>query len=122
MTFKPILFNMPMTRAILDGRKTTTRRVMKSQPVEHDFGEKNLLAWVAPQIVPGYEAVGVERTEYLIKPYQPGDILWVRETWCERLGDQSKLGRYIYKAHADPQDEIHQFESSSENHGMEGNT
>ena len=55
---KPILFNGEMVRAILEGRKTQTRRVIKPQPSDQGhIGEC---------------------------PYgQPGDKLWVRETWSE---------------------------------------
>lgn len=64
---KPILFNTDMVRAILDGRKTVTRRVIKS--AGDGF----------PPATPS--------------PYQPGDILWVRETWA-----RSMAGTYLYKA------------------------
>lgn len=61
MAIKPILFNTEMVRAILDRRKVCTRRIIKPQPT----GE--------------YATILAE-----IAPYQPGDILYVRETfaWC----------------------------------------
>ena len=73
---KPILFNTDMVRAILEGRKTVTRRVVKPQPDGQPvlMGEDS--CW------PGYFAI--QGTEKVIRlPYQPGDILWVRETWAK---------------------------------------
>jgi hypothetical protein len=69
MKERPILFNAPMVRAILEGRKTMTRRVIRPQPPEMygvSFLEK------------------IARTEYPKEcPYgQPGDRLWVRETFA----------------------------------------
>ena len=96
---KPILFNTEMVQVILNGRKTTTRRVVKPQPTDQ---------FAKPTFI---EADGTWREGWarVIKPpYQPGDVLYVRETWYERLGDIS-MGKYIYRAQAEPQDEIHQY-------------
>jgi hypothetical protein len=77
---KPILFNTAMTRAILNGTKTMTRRVIKPQPVLCDdgfwhFGNagwSDTIHLVYP--MPGHSM-------YNKMPYAPGDILWVREAW-----------------------------------------
>lgn len=68
MPIKPILFNSEMVRAILDGRKSCTRRVVKPQPTAR-YGE-----------------------QCIKPPYQPGDILYVRETW-----KQAPNGYYYYE-------------------------
>lgn len=71
---KPILFNTEMVRAILEGRKTVTRRVMKPQPVGRPARMREGSCW------PGCFA-SVDDERVYRPPYQPGDILWVRETW-----------------------------------------
>lgn len=74
MKERPILFSAPMVRAILEGRKTQTRRVMNEQPVEgsrFDSIEEGRLFLFAKGCF--YEKVPC--------PYgQPDDHLWVRET------------------------------------------
>lgn len=80
MKERPILFSGPMVRAILDGRKTQTRRVMKNPPTQSAkfpwLGVKQHYAkgqWIYPNALPQILAES---------PYgQPGDRLWVRETW-----------------------------------------
>jgi hypothetical protein len=82
---RPILFSGPMVRAILAGRKTQTRRVVKPQPRRD--GDGPLMWRTSP-----YSAVGSFEgrvpDEVLAQcPYgASGDRLWVRETWA-LLGD-----------------------------------
>jgi hypothetical protein len=94
MTERPILFSAEMVRAILDGRKTQTRRVMKAQPwpdalvtVEH-YHETVINRHGDMQ--PGKEIFGAhwDDGEFGLRcPYgPPGDQLWVRETFCAHWG------------------------------------
>ena len=81
MAEHPILFNTEMVRAILDGRKTMTRRVIKPQPVFIEESGR----WRWP--VTGAVTASLEWFHYMDSldrcPYgQPSDRLWVRETWC----------------------------------------
>ena len=77
MTDRPILFSGPMVRALLDGRKSQTRRVLKPQP------EWTGTMWHVRNRLGGCfcenEAeVAEAAADY--GPYRPGDRLWVRET------------------------------------------
>ena len=77
---KPILYNTDMVRAIQDDRKTATRRLVKPQPGRTaKFVTDNLL----PETVEaGSGGVYCFSDGTVIgAPYQPGDILYVRETW-----------------------------------------
>ena len=87
MKERPILFSGPMVRAILEGRKTVTRRVVKPQPMVSDEEAMVLPeAWAA-----GF--VGVKCPHG-----RKGDRLWVRETWASPDQDKSKQGRVAYDA------------------------
>jgi hypothetical protein len=106
MTDRPILFSAPMVRAILYGRKTQTRRVMKVQPqpdasvtVEHYY----------PTVIdrhgdmqPGKEIFGAhwnDGEQGLRCPYgAPGDTLWVRETWRVHKSYDSLNAARVYGA------------------------
>ncbi|WQD84032.1 hypothetical protein U0036_05845 [Cupriavidus oxalaticus] len=81
-----------MVRAILDGRKTQTRRVVKlphNNPLgvwePTTMGGENGGRTAAGETVPLQGAIWHTRTgECLCSPYgQPGDRLWVRETWAQ---------------------------------------
>jgi hypothetical protein len=106
---RPILFSGPMVRAILDGRKTQTRRVVKLprgatfnncavRTWDEDANELRAIAPEPPGIAPYLLGKRIEG-QYLVCnliddvglarahcPYgQPGDRLWVRETaWYDR--------------------------------------
>lgn len=71
MEIKPILFSTPMVHAILNGRKTMTRRVIKPQPCR----SVSLRPEIDGDML--YWADGKRR----FAKYEPGDLLWVRETW-----------------------------------------
>ena len=91
---KPILFNTDMVRAILDGRKTVTRRVVKL-PSYVQKQEDGLYTLFADGTC--YENLQMEEMEmYLPSPCRKGDILYVRETWGEWTGG------YVYKAWNEP--------------------
>ncbi len=80
MKERPILFSAPMVRAILEGRKTQTRRVVKPQP---DDDAKIMLGETAQ--TSGVAYIGNHRSGGIVTrvpcPYgRPGDRLWVRET------------------------------------------
>jgi len=74
MKERPILFNAEMVRAVLDGRKTQTRRVIKPQPENMDlFGVRDCNL---PYRNPDYQKNILSRFKC---PYGvPGDRLWVR--------------------------------------------
>lgn len=80
MKTKPILFSTPMVRAIIDGLKTQTRRIIKPQPEITKDGWK----WKSSHMVIGENALPSDESPIPFEneaKYQPGDILWVRETW-----------------------------------------
>lgn len=82
MKERPILFSAPMVRALLAGTKTQTRRVVKPQPTGFVGGPGVTLCDSSPApLVPMNDFAGTCGQE-IICPYgQPGDRLWVRETW-----------------------------------------
>jgi len=98
MAIKPILFNTEMVRAILEGRKSCTRRINKDA---NDY------------VVPDMEFYNADKRTYAVHnfadkkhteqlsiaertcPICPGDILYVRETWTE------ECGKYYYRADYD---------------------
>ena len=90
MADKPIIFSAPMVRALLDGRKTQTRRVLKPQPVWDNGAigiEDKAGRWVFCSNTERGFGEGLPRSRFKL-PYAPGDRLYVREAvcWVSRLG------------------------------------
>lgn len=71
MNIKPILFNTVMVRAIIDGRKTQTRRAIKPQPTKPRWNNVGWLGWDDGH---GYR---------MKPPCEVDDVLWVRETFTQ---------------------------------------
>lgn len=85
---KPSLFSTEMVRAILDGRKTQTRRVIKPQPdgVTVDgiaYRHKSIELCRDGNLITVTHDEGMPIAERINPRYQPGDIIWVRETWAK---------------------------------------
>lgn len=92
----PILFNSEMVRANLDGRKTCTRRLVKPQPDEKHTYPLGFVTDSTEKKEVGCFGFGIDEyggsIKYVKPPYQPEDILYVRETW------NKGLERYMYRA------------------------
>jgi hypothetical protein len=94
MREKPILFSTPMVKAILDGRKTMTRRVVKAPVLYKVVAPPSLISQVGDvwEFLWNGKMVG---GGFKIKPpYSVGDLLWVRETW--RRYSRSECTCYEY--------------------------
>ena len=86
---KPMLMNSEMVKAILAGRKTVTRRLIK---------ERHLRVLDSPYHKEHSEVPDKVLLEKLCEsPYQPGDVLYVRETWCKGSLNGG-ADQYFYKA------------------------
>lgn len=103
MKQRPILFSTPMVNAILEGRKTQTRRIVKAN-LDHE-------CWIGSEdgpisAPPDWSHESLKNGElwcgncgyHALKPVKcpygkPGDILWVRETWAATCG-----GKFEYKS------------------------
>lgn len=97
MRERPILFNVHMVRAILENRKTQTRRMMKPQPELRigGFWHWKDCQWADGGL--GFPKSGIEDHA----PYRPGDRLWVRETFSVWIDD---FGNPIIEYRADADD------------------
>ncbi|MDW9415193.1 hypothetical protein GOB05_04600 [Sinorhizobium meliloti] len=107
MTDRPILFSAPMVRALLDGRKTQTRRIIKPQPVSPYLENGDWWDETAPGTA----------TPMVLKAYA-GDRLWVKETHAH-VGDNGDdhmacpdLTRLVYYRADDVQPELSRWRPS----------
>ncbi|EAP4727838.1 hypothetical protein DRA11_08820 [Salmonella enterica subsp. enterica serovar Stanley] len=93
MKERGMIFNGEMVRAILDGRKTQTRR-----PVTFPFRDVNLGCELSGNELAGEVSAG---NYWNSRVGQPGDRIWVRETWAEAgaSAPDLKLYRANYPAH-----------------------
>lgn len=111
MRERPILFNTEMVKAILDGRKICTRRIVKPQPKTrlcYTFAGGGCRTWGYPSPFAheiwgeGYKLPDDITKEDLAKrwkpPYHTDDILYVRETWSEIRNADGSHKKYVYKA------------------------
>ena len=100
MSIKPILFNTEMVRAILEGRKSCTRRLVKPQPDGKHTFQLGFVTDSTDKKEVGRFGFGINEyggsIQYAKPQYQPGDILYVRETWSEWTDG------YLYKAWNSP--------------------
>ena len=109
MTTRPILFSAPMVRALLDGSKRQTRRILKADRMQHDAcvrwdGDSWLL-----ERYPVQERMSSNfgRCDRIKCPYgQVGDMLWVKETFAydvaDHFGKESEAA--VYRATTDCDD------------------
>jgi len=89
MKERPILFSGPMVNAILDNRKTQTRRPIKWPVFGPTIGTARIQRIFIPEDIEKHREAIVSRCPY----GQPGDRLWVREAWAD-----CKCGDFYFRA------------------------
>ena len=98
-TFRPILFSTPMVQAILEGRKTMTRRTKGLEKTN-----KNPDGWEFWRFFNGYAKIcqkdNVLNEKFIKCPCQVGDVFWVRETFYQTTVPEFKEA-YLFKASTD---------------------
>jgi len=117
MKERPILFSAPMVRALLDGSKTQTRRGLKKQfPDDAVMAEMPATDPIGGWVISGHSGLWWDDAascfdDAIRCPYgQPGDRLWVRETFTDLLGTgiehrpipSGPMQRYVYAADIKP--------------------
>lgn len=101
MTDRPIIFSAPMVRALLDGRKTQTRRIVKDRGALPEFcggryDNKNDPTNYGWQDYERGEWITLDMfRRYRFVPYSHGDRLWVKETFTK-----TQHGTAVYRADA----------------------
>ena len=102
---RPIIFNAESVRAILAGRKTMTRRVVRIRPSSHrlPFPYANRLedgTWEFSQKPTPMPVSAADAPGFRCLYGKVGDLLWVRERWCQGYEERrpNGEGRLIYAA------------------------
>lgn len=98
MKERPILFNATMVRAILEGRKTQTRRIVKVQPPAEGYTLSTLIDTTGPrrdigkhQWLKNDDFKVIDGSQpYFSEPYAVGDRLWVKESF-RTIHDEDNL-------------------------------
>lgn len=109
MQTKPILFSAPMIRALLAGRKTQTRRLIKDRGVMPEFcggrydDRNDPSCWGWQDFDRGDWVTLDEFPHYRFVPYAPGDLLWVRE--AHYLTDDGEIEYAVFAADQSDVDE-----------------
>lgn len=93
----PIIFSGPMVRALLDGRKTMTRRLLPKRIRQaYDCGPKFPQHWNVSGVVGG--RIMLEADFLNLMPWKVGDRLWVRENFAAHWGRRTGGGGVITRA------------------------
>ena len=113
MAERPILFKGEMVRAILEGKKTETRRIVKPGNTEGPYNRKNLdILWNEGKVGdPGSIWLpmkhpsdswddfdeGAAEAQFFSR-IKSGDLLWVKETWAKNPSCYDGDPEFVYKA------------------------
>ncbi|HFD2052543.1 hypothetical protein [Clostridium perfringens] len=105
---KPILFNTSMVRAILDGEKTCTRRIIKKE-IPEGYEPLGFVLYPTDDKELGNLVFGGKGANvyYAKPPYKVGDILYVRETFRWQL-----IGEFDVWGHCNWDDEVVEYKAS----------
>jgi hypothetical protein len=100
--YRPILFSLPMVQAILEGKKTQTRRtqgleLLNSSPYQFRYGGFNPEDQFHYMQLLDENGNTTEKYKEIDCPYNIGDVLWVRETFYKCTSELMN-NKYYYKA------------------------
>lgn len=110
---KPILFNTDMVQAILQNRKTVTRRIaFPNGDLQECMSLDNQAGWIfRGRLYENWDsAMKAKQGPMSLCRFRPGDVLYVRETWKKATGDPAGGGyalfdTYVYKADGKAKDD-----------------